>query len=256
MSLRWHGRGRLSGRFPLFYPMKVNVYIDGFNPYYAAVGRTPYKWLDLRLLCEQCLPGHDIHRVKYFTARLKARPHDPDQPERQQAYLSALSATGVSIHFGKFRQRTKSGVVVPGYPGTGQRVKVLASEEKGSDVNLATELLIDGFRGDYEAAIVMSDDSDLLAPIRAVRQIPKLPVGILNPFPEFNPTSGKRRMRTDLLLAATAGDQSTAWFTGISTIAFSLLACSPIPLSTGTAGRFSSRNPGNRNESVFSPRHP
>jgi hypothetical protein len=65
--------------------MKVNVYIDGFNLYYAAIGRTPYKWLDLRLLCEQCLPGHDIHRVKYFTARLKARSHDPNQPERQQA---------------------------------------------------------------------------------------------------------------------------------------------------------------------------
>lgn len=192
--------------------MKVNVYIDGFNFYYAAIEGTPYKWLDFRLLCEQCLLQHDTHRVKYFTVRVKARSHDSSQPERQQAYLSALHAKGVSIHFGKFRERTKSGVIAPGYPGAGQRVKVLVSEEKGSDVNLATELLIDGFRGDYEAAIVMSDDSDLLAPIRAVRQILKLPVGILNPFPEFDPATGKQRYRKDLVRAAIGGDQSTAWF--------------------------------------------
>lgn len=192
--------------------MKVNVYIDGFNFYYAAVGRTPYKWLDLRHLCTLCVPDDTIHRVKYFTARVQAREHDPDQPERQQAYLTALSATGVSIHFGKFRQRTKRVVIAPGNPGAGQLVPALVTEEKGSDVNLATELLIDGFRNDYEAAIVISDDSDLLAPIRAVRQVLKLPVGILNPFPEFDPTSGRKRYRKDLVRAATAGDQVTAWF--------------------------------------------
>ncbi len=54
-------------------------------------------------------------------------------------------------------------------------------EEKGSDVNLATHLLYDGFRKDYEVAVVVSNDSDLLEPISVVRRKLGLTVGILNP---------------------------------------------------------------------------
>jgi len=39
-------------------------------------------------------------------------------------------------------------------------VEVLASEEKGSDVNLATMLMLDAFRGDFEQAV---------SPIRRLR---------------------------------------------------------------------------------------
>ncbi len=195
--------------------MKINIYIDGFNLYYAAVRNTSYEWLDLRALCERSLPGHDIHRIKYFTAHVKARTHDPGQPIRQQTYLRALhTIPGLTVHLGSFRDRTRRVVVAPGSSLAGQRVDALVTEEKGSDVNLATELLMDSFRRDYEAAIVVSDDSDLIAPIRAARQILKLPVGILNPLPEFDPASGKRRNRKDLFRATTGSDQSTAWFYG------------------------------------------
>jgi len=59
-------------------------------------------------------------------------------------------------------------------------------EEKGSDVNLASMLLMDGFRGDYEAAVVLSNDSDLVLPIRIVTEELKLPVGLLNPHKRFS----------------------------------------------------------------------
>jgi len=46
-------------------------------------------------------------------------------------------------------------------PVTGaQTVKVIKTEEKGSDVNLATYLLVDAFRDDAEAFVVVSNDSD------------------------------------------------------------------------------------------------
>jgi hypothetical protein len=50
-----------------------------------------------------------------------------------------------------------------------------------SDVNLATHLLLDGFRRDYECAVVVSNDSDLLEPIRVVRCELGPPVGLINP---------------------------------------------------------------------------
>ena len=66
--------------------MKTIVYVDGFNLYYGAVKDTPYKWLDINKLCQLLLPKHTIHQIKYFTARVVARPSDPDQPTRQQVY--------------------------------------------------------------------------------------------------------------------------------------------------------------------------
>jgi hypothetical protein len=82
---------------------KTNVYIDGFNLYYGAVKGTPYRWLDLSALCHHMLPNDDIRAIKYFTAKVNARPHDPQQPMRQQVYLRALrTLPDVTIVFGHF----------------------------------------------------------------------------------------------------------------------------------------------------------
>jgi len=60
-------------------------------------------------------------------------------------------------------------------------VRVFVPEEKGSDVNLASHLLMDGFEKEYEVAIVVSYDSDLAEPISLVRARLGLKVGLLNP---------------------------------------------------------------------------
>lgn len=57
--------------------MKTNVYVDAFNLYYGCVKGTPYKWLDLAKLCGLLLPGDTVNRIRYFTARVQARPGDP-----------------------------------------------------------------------------------------------------------------------------------------------------------------------------------
>ncbi len=59
--------------------------------------------------------------------------------------------------------------------------EVIKSEEKGSDVNLATYLLLDGFRRDYEIAVIVTNDSNLVEPIKVLHTELKLRVGILNP---------------------------------------------------------------------------
>ncbi len=58
---------------------------------------------------------------------------------------------------------------------------MIKTEEKGSDVNLATHLLHDGVRGLYDTAVIVSNDSDLLEPIRIVRASYGKTVGLLNP---------------------------------------------------------------------------
>lgn len=72
-------------------------------------------------------------------------------------------------------------------PGGQRFVRVIKTEEKGSDVNIAAHLINDGYKSAYEAAVIVTNDSDLLEPIRIVRSELGLAVGVLNPHK--NPTS-------------------------------------------------------------------
>jgi uncharacterized LabA/DUF88 family protein len=158
---------------------KTIVYVDGFNLYYGALKGTPYKWLNLYRLAQLLLPKNQIIGVKYFTAQVSARPHDPDQPTRQQTYLRALrTVPNLEIILGHFLAHE---IDMPLAGNPKKMVKVIKTEEKGSDVNIAAHLINDGYQKRYEVAVLITNDSDLLEPIKIVRQELKLPVGIINP---------------------------------------------------------------------------
>ncbi len=163
--------------------VRVNVYIDAFNVYYGCLKDSPYKWLDLELLSKHYLKRDDqLNRIRYFTAQVKSRPDDPRAPQRQQIYLRALQTIPcLTVHFGRFQENNvRMRLANPPAKGASTAM-VVKTEEKGSDVNLATFLLLDAFRKDAELAIVVSNDSDLVEPIRIAQQELGLPVGILNP---------------------------------------------------------------------------
>jgi hypothetical protein len=81
----------------------VIVYVDGFNLYYGALKKTPYKWLDLGRLCGAMLPNDSILAINYYTTRISARPGNPSGPTDQQMYLRALrTVPNLSIAYGHF----------------------------------------------------------------------------------------------------------------------------------------------------------
>jgi NYN domain len=163
--------------------MRVNVYVDAFNLYYGCLKGSAYRWLDLEALSRRYIQKPDrLNRIRYFTARVSPRPGDEKAHLRQQAYLRALQTIPcLSIHFGRFQQtETRMHLAQPLAKGPSTAV-VLKTEEKGSDVNLASYLLLDAFRGDYETALVISNDSDLCTPIHMAKNELDLRVGILNP---------------------------------------------------------------------------
>lgn len=165
--------------------MKTIVYVDGFNLYYGAVKGTPYKWLDILALCKFLLPKNEILQIKYFAALVTARPNDPDQSNRQQVYLRALrTIPGLEIIYGHFLEHVIMMPLANPAPGAPKHVRVIKTEEKGSDVNIAAHLINDGHRKRYEAAILISNDSDLVEPVKIARNELKFPVGVLNPIPD------------------------------------------------------------------------
>jgi len=177
---------------------KTFVYIDGFNLFYGCLRKTPYRWLDLVRFARAMLPKNDVSLVKYFTAIVKSSSSDRSKPIRQQTFLRALATIPeVEIFLGSFQAHR---VMRPRADGAGA-VEVIDMKEKGSDVNLATELLVDAFSNAYDAAVIISNDSDLVAPIQAVRKLGK-PVGIINPH---------QRQSLELMKCASFVKQVRTW---------------------------------------------
>ena len=152
--------------------MRTYVYVDGFNLYYGALKDSKYKWLDLKALFTGILrPQNRIQKIKYYTARVSARTDDPDAPTWQDLYLKALELhiPELTIIEGRFLQKQVTMRLAEPIAGK-QFAKVIKTEEKGSDVNLAVHLVNDGWRDFYDCAVVCSNDGDLSEAIRIVRR--------------------------------------------------------------------------------------
>ncbi|MCG3198284.1 MAG: NYN domain-containing protein [Candidatus Omnitrophica bacterium] len=164
--------------------LRTIIYVDAFNLYYGAVRKTPYRWLNLSALCRALLRSEDdLRAIKYFTALVQPHALDLGQRQRQETFLRALrTLPDVEIIFGHFLSHPVR-MPLANYSGPGPRtVEVIKTEEKGSDVNLATHLLVDAFRDEFDLGIVISGDSDLAEPIRVVRQPPlSKKIGVWNP---------------------------------------------------------------------------
>jgi hypothetical protein len=161
---------------------RTNVYVDGFNLYYGAAKYTSYKWVNLVDLCVEVLPGLNIHRIRYFTALVKPSAADPHTRQRQELYIRALQTLpSLTVHYGHYLQSTVS-MPLASPPLNGPRfAQVIKMEEKGSDVNIATYMLVDAFRKDCEQLVVITNDSDLAEPVRIINKELLMPVGVFNP---------------------------------------------------------------------------
>lgn len=163
--------------------MRIYFYIDGFNFYYLAVKKTPYKWLDFKSLFSKLLQsGQNLVAIKYYTAVVSGIK-DPNKPIRQQTYLRALKTyiPEISIYYGSFLTNKKWMPVAN--PGSGSKfVEVIKTEEKGSDVNLAVNLVNDAWKNLYDCAIVVSNDSDLSEAVRIVKTELNKSVGVFIPW--------------------------------------------------------------------------
>ena len=194
--------------------MRVGVSIDGFNLYYGAKGlcgkgQQGWRWLDVRALSQTLITNFsgwtepEVARVVYCTARRGGEGNHAGAQE-QEIYLRALQAGGTIdvLELGQYVNRVstsplaikgrkgKPQLVTPDWPvmvkdgddeisSANFFVSVARREEKGSDVSVAAHLLIDLFEDKVDAAVIVSNDSDLAFPIMEARK--RIPLGVVNP---------------------------------------------------------------------------
>jgi uncharacterized LabA/DUF88 family protein len=106
-------------------------------------------------------PNQTLLLTKYFTARI-AGP--PDKEKRQSTYIEALETLSrFQIFYGKYQLNPRQ------CPQCGFQDEV--PNEKMTDVNIAVELLKDAYQDEFDIALLISADSDLVPPVKTVRQL-------------------------------------------------------------------------------------
>ncbi|MCD6599024.1 MAG: NYN domain-containing protein [Dehalococcoidia bacterium] len=143
---------------------RVIGYVDGFNLYFGlkSKGWGRYYWLNIQLLVQNLLkPNQKLLATKYFTARI-ANP--PDKQRRQSTYIEALETlSDFQIFYGKYQLNPRQ------CSHCGFQDKV--PNEKMTDVNIAVEILKDAYQDNFDVALLISADSDLVPPIKTVREL-------------------------------------------------------------------------------------
>jgi len=183
------------------------VYIDGLNLFYGCLKGSIYKWLDINKLISFYFPKYELLKIKYFSAITKPRANDLLKPIRQLTYFRALNTLpNLEIILGTFLENETMAYVPEKSNFWGhQKVRVSfngdklklplsgrnylivkKTEEKGSDVNLATHLIVDAYEKRFDVAIVVSNDSDLVGPIKAINGKNKVFIRLLSPYRKVN----------------------------------------------------------------------
>jgi uncharacterized LabA/DUF88 family protein len=193
------------------------VYIDGFNFYYGAVKDTPHKWLDLQKYFRLLRQDDDIQKIWYFTAKVSG-----SQRERQETYFDALTASPlIEIVYGLYKFKSlRCRVKDCGHQGN-KSYKV--PEEKGTDVNIALQMLDDAYQSACDRIILVTGDSDLVPAVKLVKKRhPEIEVTVYIPATdpnrgaanELRSAADKHKILPSALLAKAQLPQTLKGFSG------------------------------------------
>ncbi len=141
---------------------RVVVYIDGFNLYFGMreAGFDNCRWLNLKALVQNLLhTNQTLVDIYYFTSRVS---NNPDKQKRQSTYIDALESEGIIVVYGNYQDGTEE------CKRCGNIWRI--AKEKMTDVNIATSIIIHAFQNKYDAAMLISGDSDLVPPIKSVHE--------------------------------------------------------------------------------------
>ena len=143
---------------------RVIAYIDGFNLYHGLrqKGWKWFYWLNIQALVKNILKSYQILvKTKYFTSVVNT---PVDKHDRQITFLEALQTlSDFQLYYGHFLSHpnkcSNCGHVYHAY------------HEKMTDVNIAVEMMADTFQDHLDTALLLSADSDLVGPIKTIKEL-------------------------------------------------------------------------------------
>lgn len=145
------------------------VFVDGQNLYHAVKDAFNYTYpnYDVGALARSvCLKqGWDLAAIRFYTG-IPAPDDHAAWNHFWVAKMAAMGRQGVSVFSRPLRYRFRR-VELP----DGTRHTFLAGEEKGIDVRIAIDVIRMAHRGEYDVAVLFSQDQDLSELAKELRVI-------------------------------------------------------------------------------------
>ena len=133
---------------------RVMIFIDGSNLYHSLKNHFGRTDLDIGRFCNKILGRRHLIRIYYYNARV-GQKEEPERYKQQQVFFAGVNTIPYSeLRLGR--------LVYNNWPS-------VPPYEKGTDVQLATDMLTHGFRGNYDVAILVAGDSDYVGALQAVK---------------------------------------------------------------------------------------
>ena len=163
--------------------MKVQIFIDGGNFHHLALRPLGLKEkdFDFDAFAEFVADGRDISDFgkRYYVGTVREREGDKRSKEamsKQMQFFNELKKTVWQIKTSKLREREERIVIddrVQGYKKILKcgikNISYKTFREKGIDVKIATDMVAAAIDNKYDAAIIVSSDTDLVPMIDWVR---------------------------------------------------------------------------------------
>ncbi len=131
---------------------KVVIYIDGSNLYFS-IKDTFNCRIDLEKFCKKLSRDCDLVKINYYIASIE-QLENPKKYAQQQSFFERLRKIDkFNIIFGRLEKRKKDGEIY--------------HVEKATDVNLALDLALDAQKGEYDKALLISNDGDFSGAVSA-----------------------------------------------------------------------------------------
>ena len=154
---------------------RVMVYIDGSNLYHSLRSAANRTDLDFLAFARKLAGQRTLQRTYYYNAQAD-QSNDPTGYQQQRRFLSSLRDVDyLEVRLGRLIYRN--------YPHE-------PPYEKGIDIKIATDLLVHGGNGNYDAAILVSGDTDFCDALQAVKNAGKIVEVAL-----FDPPTSSRVLR-------------------------------------------------------------
>ena len=134
---------------------RVMIFIDGSNLYHSLKNYFKRTDLDIGKFCRKLLGRRQLVRIYYYNAKVGQR-QEPELYKQQQAFLSGINAIPYTeLRLGRLVY-TSNWPTVPPY-------------EKGTDVQLATDMITHSYKGNYDVGILVAGDNDFAGAVQAVK---------------------------------------------------------------------------------------
>jgi uncharacterized LabA/DUF88 family protein len=133
---------------------RVMIFIDGSNLYHSLKNNFNRADLDLNRFCQKLIRRRQLIRIYYYNAKV-GQKQEPELYKQQEAFFASVNAVPYTeLRLGR--------LVYTNWPS-------VPPYEKGTDVQLATDMITHSYKNNYDVAILVAGDNDFAGAVQAVK---------------------------------------------------------------------------------------